>query len=139
MLRTLAIAMTVLLISSACGSSDSAAGVDSSEVDRDAWRTELTSLDDVGTDPDLDKLEELTREDCDSDVSDLALKYSLSGARPDVAKVNMKYVCPASVGKIDEALEQQQDASSEVDEACATDPAMRTETQSQLAEAMACD
>nr|MCW2728864.1 hypothetical protein [Aeromicrobium sp.] len=50
----------------------------------------------------------------------------------------MKYVCPGQVGKVDDALEQIQDASNAVDDACVYPEAQRTEEQSQLAEAMGC-
>jgi hypothetical protein len=131
------IAGVSLLVLAACGSSGSAASADA--IDRDAWRAELMRLDDVSSSPDLDTLERVTRDTCEEDVDQVALELSLSGARPDVTRVNMKYVCPGEVDKVDEALEQIQDASSAVDEACATDPLMRTEKQSQLAEAMGCD
>lgn len=131
------IAAGVLILAAGCGGSGD--GSSARIVDRAAWKAELIALDDVGPSPDLDKLEALTRDDCDSDVADLALQFSLEGARPDVSRVNMKYICPDSAHKVDDALKHLQDASADVDLACETDPSLRTEEQTMLAEAIGCD
>jgi hypothetical protein len=132
-MRSLIVTALLALTVSACGGSSDekpAAG----GIDRAAWKAELTQLDDVGPDPDLDELERLTRADCKAPVDDLALRFTLEGARPDVSRINMKYVCPDQAGKVDDALEQGQDASSAVDDACALPEAQRTEDQQALVE-----
>lgn len=105
--------LTVLLVAG-CGASKaeepepSKGPVASKSIDRDAWRQELVAAGGVRADPNLDVLEKIAREDCKSDVSDLALKLSLAGARPDLTRIDMKYVCPDQVGKVDRALKQLQ-------------------------------
>lgn len=133
------IATTLLTLTlAACGSSDDSKNVIVQEVDVKAWKAELVKLDGVGPQPNMGRLEELTRSDCKAPVDELALGFTLAGARPDVTRVNMRFVCPDQAHKVDDALKQGQDASAAVDEACALPESQRTEEQSQLAEAMAC-
>jgi len=135
-MRSLPALLVLALPLAACGSSDDTTATE--DIDRDAWRVDLVQLDGTTTEPDLDTLERVTRDMCDDTISDLALGLSLEGARPDVIRINMRYVCPDRVGNVDKALEQIQDASSNVDEACALPESQRTEEQSMLAEAMSC-
>lgn len=135
-MRSLAAILLLLAVAACGGASDGTTAPE--DVDRAAWKADLLELDPT-SDPDMAAIEKLAREDCKTSVDDLALRFSLSGSQPDVTRVGMKHVCPGEVGKVDEALLQVQDAGKSVDEACDTDPALRTEEQAQLAEAMDCD
>jgi hypothetical protein len=141
-MRTLAtLAVTCLLLATvvACGDDKSKSGpIASEDIDRDAWRDALVATGEVRADPDLDALEKVTRDQCNDDVDELALGLTLVGAQPNVVRINMKYVCPNKAGNVDKALKSIQGATSNVDEACDTPPNLRTEEQSQLAEAMGC-
>ena len=106
-----------------------------SAVDMSAWRAELVT---AGATPDMDKMYDVTVKDCEAKVDDLAFRFTLVGARPDLQRISMKYVCPGRAGRVDEALRQMQDATKTVREACALPPSARTEQQQLMAEADGC-
>lgn len=137
------VAVSIVFVVAACGgqsSSDSANEPRSpDEIDRAAWRAELIAAGGVSDDPDLEALEKLTREDCETSVDSLAMRFSLSGARPDLTRINMKHVCPQQAEKVDDALEKLHEASDAVDIACSIEPSLRTEEQQQLVEAVGCE
>lgn len=109
-------------------------------IDKDAWRHDLVSLGGIRAHPDLHKLYTIaTGTWCGDGVDELALGFTLSGARPDLTRVILKYVCPSQVGKVDKALKQDQDATSKVDEACGTPTEQRTTEQQQLVDAVGCN
>lgn len=134
---------TVLLLVTlvACGGESDKPGADVTEpatesINYDAWRVDLAAAGEVRSEPDMETLEELTRSDCAAEVDDLALQLSLAGARADLMRINMRYVCPAEAGKVDEALEELQSSVSRYEDACATPKNRRTEDQQMMIDAV---
>jgi hypothetical protein len=76
---------------------------DEGSIDHDAWRADLVAAE-PDADPDLELLEELTREDCDRTVAELVRRVAVPEARPDLMRISMRHVCPDEVGKLDQAL-----------------------------------
>lgn len=141
---TLAVVVLALLLTGCGGGSGGGSGGASNDlkdfdgIDKDAWAAALAELGEVRADPDLKELYDLTVEDCAKTAEDLELGLTLSGARPDLMRVNMKYVCPDKAHVIDEALENIQDRAVRFDEACQTSKEMRTEEQQNMVEAVGC-
>lgn len=137
---TLAVAALTLLLAGcgAGGGIGSSGPKDFADIDTDAWTAALVGLGEVRSDPDLKELYDLTVEDCAQDAEDLELGLTLSGARPDIMRVNMKYVCPDKAHVVDEALKNIQDRTVRFDEACQTPESMRTEEQQNMVEAVGC-
>lgn len=135
------LAVSFALVVAACGGEStpqSSDGSTSGAIDRSAWRAELIAAGGVSEDADLDALEKLTREDCKTSVDSLAIRFSLSGARPDITRINMKYICPDQKGKVDDALAKMHEAGDAVDIACSIQPSLRTQEQQALVDAVGC-
>lgn len=134
-MRSLVLTALLAVTVAACGgSSDGNTGVTKQDVDVAAWKAELVQMDAVGPGLDMVALERITRSDCATPVDDLALRFTLEGAVPDVTRVNMTYVCPDMAYKVDEALAQGREAVTSVDAACALTEAERTADEQALVE-----
>jgi hypothetical protein len=133
-MKSLLVVTLLAVTLAACGSSDGDDNVIVKDVDVAAWKAELVRMPGVGGEPDMAKLEEITRSDCATPVKDLALRFGLEGSDPDVTRLNMTYVCPRLASKVDQALALGREATTRVEDACALTPAERTEDEQALVE-----
>lgn len=129
----------ILLVASLTGCGNSAPSAQRSEspiiplaqIDQAKWHDALAPvLPGLRADPDFAMLYSLTvRSLCNEDVSSIATRETLVGATPAADRVSMQMVCPSLAHKVDDALTSIQDATSSFDDACATDPRLRTKAQ----------
>jgi hypothetical protein len=138
-------ALVVVLTSVGCGGGESAdkpsrkEPIAFADIDQDAWTADLVAAGGVRDNPDLETLYDLTKDDCAKSIDDLALGLTLSGARPDINRINMKYVCPSQADKIDKALTSIQETSDKFDRACETPEQLRTQEQQDMVDAVGCE
>lgn len=125
----------------ACGGGDKPKEpIPFSDIDQDAWAHDLQETGHVRANPDLETLYNVARKDCtaDDDNFGLTLRLTMTGATPDVDRIDMRYVCPSKAHLVDDALRQIQQNASDMDEACALPESMRTERQQNMVEAVGC-
>ena len=112
-------------------------------VDTDAWKRDLVA---AGIrSPDMTTLREFAEgvSKDDSDALEMLVAMTADGANADqsmeLMRLSIKHVCPNRLPDLDDAKKSVQDNGRAVDEACSTDPALRTDKQRFLADAMGCD
>lgn len=60
------------------------------DIDTDAWTADLVAAGDVRADPNLADLYDLSMDDCSKEAEGLELGLTLTGARPDLMRINME-------------------------------------------------
>jgi hypothetical protein len=107
-----------------------------SQIDIASWRAEVAAMPGSSSHPDMDTLYDVAVKNCNAPQDQITTMLTLSGANPTLLRSGMRYVCPARAHMIDDGLTQIQKNDDELTQACRTPPNLRTESQSQLIEAM---
>lgn len=138
-MKRMVFAATALVSLAACGTPSAAPViVPFAQIDQAKWHSALAAVDPSVIDtPDYQTLYDNTvKNDCNGDVSTIGIALTLSGAMPDVDRVDMEQVCPTLAHKIDDALKSDQAAMKSYNDACAAPPSLRTQAQQQDIEAI---
>lgn len=108
------------LLLAGCANNDAAPPpppiIPKADVDTDGWRSELISKFDAIPDVDMDKMYELTVENCESDVSQIWAQLAFAADRhyntAETMRASMRQVCPSREHLIDEAEANMREARS---------------------------
>lgn len=113
-----------------------------SEIDMGAWRQELITRFDAIPNIDMDRLYELTAEDCDTSADEIGMRLAIAidrgGPSPDFYRVNLRRVCPGREHVIDDELLKMQETDKKIREACRAPARLRTAEQQTWAELEGC-
>ncbi|CQD21569.1 hypothetical protein BN970_05052 [Mycolicibacterium conceptionense] len=129
----MAAAATALLLSGCSGGEETPPIKPKSEVDMGAWKDVLISNHNASSNPDMDKLYELTADQCDDTLDEmrtgLAIAIDNHYLTPDTTRTNMMYVCPGREHIVDDALKAMQETDAKIREACRAPKELRTSDQ----------
>jgi hypothetical protein len=101
------------------------------QIDVDAWRASLVNFG-ASRNADMESLYDLATKECDSTVDQLALKFTLSNAQPEMTRIGMQNVCPSRVGNVDQALLSNQDTEDLFARICKTPRSQRSHDDQRL-------
>lgn len=114
--------LLLVAFTAACGGAQPSASSNHStakKIDRADWTAALVKLG-SRSNPNLDELVRLTRENCKASEDDLALQLTMQGSQPAMLRVDIKYVCPDQLPKFDRAQAQADQAAGEATRLCNT-------------------
>ncbi|QSN26540.1 hypothetical protein I3U42_01665 [Mycobacteroides abscessus subsp. abscessus] len=107
-------------------------------VDMSGWRAEILAASPDAS-PDMARMYELTVKNCDKTVNEFE---SMIAADTDgtmtIVRRGMRYVCPTRLERVNQAQSNNNQGGRDVDRACDTAPANRTQREQDLAAAAGC-
>jgi hypothetical protein len=104
-------------------------------IDTAAWHAALVSAG-ANRNADMRSLYDVATRDCNATVDQLALQFTLTGARPDITRIGMTYACPSRSNKVDQALKSDQQTEDDFARICRTPPEKRTHDEQQMLDAV---